>query len=87
MHYKLKCLLIPTSHAVSLMLTVHEGYGDDNQSTLEPFPFSQPVEKVKEEDAELRRQLKNMGKGNGLAMYKYHICSKQGSFTFCGQQL
>lgn len=43
---------------------INEGYGDDNQNTLEPFPFSQPVEKVKEEDAELRRQLKNMGKAS-----------------------
>ena len=24
---------------------MHEGYGDDNQSTLEPFPFSQPEKK------------------------------------------
>ena len=45
------------------MFAVNEGYGDDNQNTLEPFPFSQPVEKGKEEDAELRRQLKQMGKG------------------------
>lgn len=43
---------------------INEGYGDDNQNTLEPFPFSQPVEKGKEEDAELRRQLKQMGKAS-----------------------
>lgn len=43
---------------------INEGYGDDNQQTLEPFPFSQPVEKGKEEDAELRRQLKQMGKAS-----------------------
>ena len=42
---------------------VHEGYGEDNQNTLEPFPFSQPVNKEKD-DAELRRQLKSMGKGS-----------------------
>lgn len=46
-----------------VFISVNEGYGDDNQKTLEPFPFSQPVEKGKEEDAELRRQLKQMGKG------------------------
>lgn len=43
---------------------INEGYGDDNQKTLEPFPFSQPVEKGKEDDAELRRQLKQMGKAS-----------------------
>ncbi|XP_056009056.1 uncharacterized protein LOC125663721 isoform X2 [Ostrea edulis] len=38
-----------------------EGYGDDRQTRLEPFPFTQPSPKQKDEDAELRRQLNNMG--------------------------
>ncbi|KAK3587286.1 hypothetical protein CHS0354_034440 [Potamilus streckersoni] len=44
-----------------------EGYGKDKQETLEAFPFSQsvpPMEKEKDEDAELRGQLKHMGKAS-----------------------
>ncbi|KAJ8313046.1 hypothetical protein KUTeg_010419 [Tegillarca granosa] len=41
---------------------VTEGYGDDRQDHLDAFPFSQPAPAAKkDEDAELRRQLKNMG--------------------------
>ncbi|KAL3856534.1 hypothetical protein ACJMK2_011280 [Sinanodonta woodiana] len=44
-----------------------EGYGKDKQDTLEAFPFSQsmpPMEKDKDEDAELRGQLTHMGKAS-----------------------
>ncbi len=40
-----------------------EGYGDDRDSTLEAFPFSQQLPKMNDEDAEMRRKLKHMGKG------------------------
>lgn len=39
------------------------GYGDDRQSHLEPFPFTQPTPKQGDDDAELRRQLNHMGGG------------------------
>ncbi|KAK3084994.1 hypothetical protein FSP39_022547 [Pinctada imbricata] len=38
-----------------------DGYGRDKQEHLDAFPFSQPLPPNKDEDAELRRQLKNMG--------------------------
>jgi len=38
-----------------------EGYGDDRQQELDAFPFSQPV--VRDDDAELRHKLKDMGGG------------------------
>ncbi|XP_069135338.1 CUE domain-containing protein 1-like [Argopecten irradians] len=39
----------------------HEGYGEDSTDRMEAFPFSQPIPKEKDDDAELRRQLNNMG--------------------------
>ncbi|CAI9715778.1 domain-containing 1-like [Octopus vulgaris] len=42
-----------------------EGYGHDNQETLEAFPFSQPLPSSSvDEDAELRSQLKHMGRAS-----------------------
>ncbi|XP_071111074.1 CUE domain-containing protein 1-like [Haliotis cracherodii] len=41
-----------------------EGYGDDRDDTLEAFPFSQQLPKGDDEDAELRRKLKHMGKAS-----------------------
>ncbi|XP_062591849.1 myotubularin-related protein DDB_G0290005-like [Saccostrea cucullata] len=41
--------------------TATNGYGDDRQTNLEAFPFTQNSPKQKDEDAELRRQLNNMG--------------------------
>lgn len=41
-----------------------EGYGHDNQETLDAFPFSQPLPSNVDEDAELRRQLKHMGRAS-----------------------
>lgn len=46
-----------------LCFSVHEGYGNDSDKTLDAFPFSQSTGKEKDEDAELRRQLRGMGKG------------------------
>ena len=37
------------------------GYGDDRQQELDAFPFSQPLQK--DDDAELRQKLKDMGGG------------------------
>lgn len=45
-----------------------EGYGHDNQETLDAFPFSQPLPSNVDEDAELRRQLKHMGRGKSLSL-------------------
>lgn len=39
------------------------GYGNDHQSTLEAFPFSQQLPKADEVDAELLQKLRHMGKG------------------------
>lgn len=39
----------------------HEGYGEDSTDHMDAFPFSQPLPKDKDDDAELRRQLNNMG--------------------------
>ncbi|GFO10558.1 cue domain-containing protein 1 [Plakobranchus ocellatus] len=41
-----------------------EGYGDDRDSTLEAFPFSQQSSAPVSEDVELRKKLKNMGKAS-----------------------
>jgi hypothetical protein len=46
-----------------LCVDLTDGYGEDRQTHLEPFPFTQPSPKQKDEDAELRRQLNNMGGG------------------------
>ena len=44
-------------------VAINEGYGTDRQDTLEAFPFSQQLPKCEDEDAELRRKLRHMGKG------------------------
>ncbi|XP_041347084.1 CUE domain-containing protein 1-like [Gigantopelta aegis] len=43
---------------------MNEGYGTDRQDTLEAFPFSQQLPKSEDEDAELRRKLRHMGKAS-----------------------
>ncbi|XP_033748103.1 uncharacterized protein LOC117333084 isoform X2 [Pecten maximus] len=40
---------------------LEHGYGQDSTDHMEAFPFSQPIPKDKDDDAELRRQLNNMG--------------------------
>ncbi|XP_025088955.1 uncharacterized protein LOC112561031 isoform X2 [Pomacea canaliculata] len=40
------------------------GYGNDHQSTLEAFPFSQQLPKADEVDAELLQKLRHMGKAS-----------------------
>ncbi|WAR02434.1 CUED1-like protein [Mya arenaria] len=39
-----------------------QGYGDNGDQTLDAFPFSQPSAKDKDADAELRQQIRGMGK-------------------------
>ena len=61
------CIVLWFIVIVCVFATVHQGYGDDSDKTLDAFPFSQPTVKDKDEDAELRRQLRGMGKGSVLS--------------------
>ncbi|ESO97331.1 hypothetical protein LOTGIDRAFT_231527 [Lottia gigantea] len=42
----------------------HVGYGEDNQTTLEAFPFSHQLPPKSDKDEELRTKLKHMGKAS-----------------------
>ncbi|XP_050409953.2 CUE domain-containing protein 1 [Patella vulgata] len=42
----------------------HVGYGEDHQTTLEAFPFSQQLPPRTDKDEELRTKLKHMGKAS-----------------------
>lgn len=68
-----------------------EGYGDDSDKTLGAFPFSQPVAKDKDEDAELRRQLNGMGKASKKQLAslarKFFKRKKKNSKQILGEKL
>lgn len=60
------------------------GYGDDRQSHLEPFPFTPPTPKQGDDDAELRRQLNHMGgasKKQFMALAKKFFTRKKKKMT------
>ena len=74
------CICIKSSTCISwgisfylcfliILLIVSNGYGDDRQSHLEPFPFTQPSPKQGDDDAELRRQLNHMGGGKRTSYF------------------
>lgn len=52
------------SSPVGLNSDEEEGYGEDRRDTLEAFPFTQQLPSTKNEDVELRKKLKHMGKAS-----------------------
>ncbi|GAB1599213.1 CUE domain-containing protein 1-like isoform X3 [Argonauta hians] len=69
-----------------------EGYGHDNQETLEAFPFSQPLPSSVDEDAELRSQLKHMGRASRkqfvtLARKFFYRRKKKSSRDILGEKI